>query len=186
MKIIIVCLVIALVLPTQTSFAQDHNMMDMPGMDHSKMNMSGMNHSQMRHSANPAKSISSRKAPSMVAVITPDVPHLPWTMDNGAKVFHLTAEVVKHEVLPGSSMGAAKVLTLWGYNGKVTMCVLFFTTTYLSLLLCTGTDWRFRSIWTGCHSSVSLLSNRGRLLFMTSRCTKMAPSSITLMGLCKR
>ena len=137
MKIIIVCLVIALVLPAQTSIAQDHNMMDMPGMDHSKMNMPakqqskrpaadhgkmnmpGMNHSQMRHSANPAKSISSRKAPSMVAVITPDVPHLPWTMDNGAKVFHLTAEVVKHEVLPGSRMGAAKVLTLWGYNGSV-------------------------------------------------------------------
>jgi FtsP/CotA-like multicopper oxidase with cupredoxin domain len=42
---------------------------------------------------------------------TPDVPKLPWRMDNGVKVFHLTAEVVKREFLPG------KVFDVWGYNG---------------------------------------------------------------------
>lgn len=54
-----------------------------------------------------------------VPVITPDVPHLPWTMENGVKVFHLTAEVVKREILPASAMAPAKVITVWGYNGSV-------------------------------------------------------------------
>src|SRR6266852_325754 len=34
-----------------------------------------------------------------VSVITPDVMKLPWKMENGVKVFHLTAEVVKREFL---------------------------------------------------------------------------------------
>jgi FtsP/CotA-like multicopper oxidase with cupredoxin domain len=34
-------------------------------------------------------------------------------MDNGVKVFHLAAEVVKREFLPG------KVFDVWGYNGSV-------------------------------------------------------------------
>ena len=43
-----------------------------------------------------------------VPVITPDLPKLPWTIENGVKVFHLTAEVVKREILPASGMGPAK------------------------------------------------------------------------------
>jgi FtsP/CotA-like multicopper oxidase with cupredoxin domain len=54
-----------------------------------------------------------------VPVITPDVPKLRWTMQNGVKVFHLTAEVVKQEFLPASPMGPAKVVDAWGYNGSV-------------------------------------------------------------------
>src|SRR5215831_12406401 len=37
-------------------------------------------------------------------VVTPDIPKLPWKMENGIKVFRLTAEVVKREFLPASSM----------------------------------------------------------------------------------
>src|SRR5687768_16246918 len=48
-----------------------------------------------------------------VPVETPDVPRLPFTMDNGVKVFHLTAEVVKTQLLPGKEMYG------WGYNGSV-------------------------------------------------------------------
>ncbi|MBI3950878.1 MAG: copper oxidase [Acidobacteria bacterium] len=48
-----------------------------------------------------------------VPVITPDVAKLPWTMENGVKVFHLVAEVVKREFLPG------KVFDVWGYNGSM-------------------------------------------------------------------
>jgi manganese oxidase len=44
---------------------------------------------------------------------TPDVPKLPWSMDGGVKVFHLTAEVVKTEFVPGREVYA------WGYNGSV-------------------------------------------------------------------
>jgi hypothetical protein len=54
-----------------------------------------------------------------VPVITPDLPKLPWKMENGVKVFHLTAEIVKREILPASSMGPGKTLTVWGFNGTV-------------------------------------------------------------------
>jgi FtsP/CotA-like multicopper oxidase with cupredoxin domain len=47
-----------------------------------------------------------------VPVLTPDVADLPFTMDNGVKVFHLTAEPVKQLIVPG------KTLDLWGFNGS--------------------------------------------------------------------
>ena len=37
---------------------------------------------------------------------------LPWTLDNGVKVFHLVAEPVKREFAPGM------VVNCWGYNGS--------------------------------------------------------------------
>ncbi len=42
---------------------------------------------------------------------TPDLPKLPYEIKAGVKVFHLVAEVVKREFLPGS------VFDVWGYNG---------------------------------------------------------------------
>ncbi|HEX6729443.1 MAG TPA: copper oxidase [Pyrinomonadaceae bacterium] len=50
---------------------------------------------------------------SNVLVQTPDVPKLPWTMEGGVKVFHLTAEVVKTKINPMKEMYG------WGYNGSV-------------------------------------------------------------------
>jgi hypothetical protein len=112
----------------------DHNKMNMPGMDNSKMNMPGMDHSKMQHGvsnkrpvqkvradqgAPPKKDVSKPVALRTVPVISPDIAHLPWTLVNGAKEFHLTAEIVKQEILPASGMGPAKVLTVWGYNGSV-------------------------------------------------------------------
>src|ERR1019366_122795 len=47
-----------------------------------------------------------------VSVVTPDIPSLAYTMDGGIKVFHLVAEPVKQQILPG------KVLDLWGFNGS--------------------------------------------------------------------
>jgi hypothetical protein len=46
----------------------------------------------------------------IVSVETPDVPQLPWRMAAGAKEFHLIAEPVKQELIPG------KIANLWGYN----------------------------------------------------------------------
>jgi hypothetical protein len=40
-------------------------------------------------------------------------------MENGVKVFHLTAEVVKREFLPRNRFGPAKVVDVWGYNGSM-------------------------------------------------------------------
>jgi hypothetical protein len=50
-----------------------------------------------------------RAAP--VPVVTPDLPDLPFTLDNGVKVFHLIAEPVKRQITP------TKTLDLWGFNG---------------------------------------------------------------------
>ena len=44
-------------------------------------------------------------------VQTPDISDLPFTTENGVKVFHLIAEPVKQRIMPG------KVLDLWGFNG---------------------------------------------------------------------
>lgn len=66
----------------------------------------------------PAKKETPKKtvaAPSgIVPVETPDVPKLPWTLDNGVKVFQLSAEVVKTQLLPGM-----REMIGWGYNGSV-------------------------------------------------------------------
>jgi manganese oxidase len=58
---------------------------------------------------------SSRRIPpdrdTILPVVTPDVADLPFVIDNGVKVFHLVAEPVKQELIPGKSVN------LWGYNG---------------------------------------------------------------------
>ncbi len=54
-----------------------------------------------------------------VPVITPDLPKLPFVLENGVKVFQLTAEVVECELVPASHMGPARKMNAWGYNGSV-------------------------------------------------------------------
>ena len=45
-------------------------------------------------------------------VVTPDIADLPFTTDNGVKIFHLTAEPVKQMIIPG------RIFDLWGFNGS--------------------------------------------------------------------
>ncbi|MGH9344681.1 MAG: multicopper oxidase family protein [Terriglobia bacterium] len=47
-----------------------------------------------------------------VPVQTPDLEDLPYSVDNGVKVFHLITEPVKQQLVPG------KTVDLWGYNGS--------------------------------------------------------------------
>ena len=54
-----------------------------------------------------------------VTVVTPDLPKLPFVLENGVKVFQLTAEVVECELAPASHMGPARKMNAWGYNGSV-------------------------------------------------------------------
>jgi len=54
-----------------------------------------------------------RPAAPPVPVEGPDLTKLEWTMEGGVKVFHLRAEVVKREFLPG------KVVNVWGFNGQM-------------------------------------------------------------------
>ena len=55
---------------------------------------------------------SPRRGGGRIPVETPDVPQLPWRFVDGAKEFHLIAEPVQQELIPG------KVVNLWGYNGS--------------------------------------------------------------------
>ena len=55
----------------------------------------------------------SAKDAAFLPVETPDVPKLPYELENGVKVFHLIAEPVKTEFLPGRPVDA------WGYNGSI-------------------------------------------------------------------
>jgi FtsP/CotA-like multicopper oxidase with cupredoxin domain len=48
-----------------------------------------------------------------VPLVTPDVPHLPYTLKDGVKEFHLIAEPVKQEFLPHL------VMDVWGFNGSM-------------------------------------------------------------------
>jgi hypothetical protein len=52
-------------------------------------------------------------AGGVVPVHTPDVPTLPFQMDGGVKVFHLIAQPVRTEFLPGRPVDA------WGFNGSM-------------------------------------------------------------------
>ena len=63
-------------------------------------------------SATPALSLpTAGSAPARVE--TPDVPHLPYEMDGGVKVFHLIAEPVRTTFLPGRDVDC------WGFNGSM-------------------------------------------------------------------
>jgi FtsP/CotA-like multicopper oxidase with cupredoxin domain len=51
--------------------------------------------------------------PGVVEVITPDVPKMPWRMENGVKVFQLAVEHVRTQFIPG------RIVDAWGFNGSV-------------------------------------------------------------------
>jgi FtsP/CotA-like multicopper oxidase with cupredoxin domain len=49
----------------------------------------------------------------VVPVITPDVPDMPWRLENGVKVFEIEVGHVRTEFVPG------RVVDAWGFNGSV-------------------------------------------------------------------
>jgi FtsP/CotA-like multicopper oxidase with cupredoxin domain len=53
-----------------------------------------------------------QRTDAAVPVVTPDIADLPFTIDNGVKVFHLIAEPVKQMIVPG------RTFDLWGFNGS--------------------------------------------------------------------
>ena len=72
------------------------------------MGQMDMQHGNMQHpTTNQPKS-----AGSPVPVTTLDVGDLPFTVDNGVKVFNLIAEPVKQMIVPG------RTFDLWGFNGS--------------------------------------------------------------------
>ncbi|GAC1439794.1 MAG: hypothetical protein NVSMB58_36710 [Terriglobales bacterium] len=75
-----------------------------------EMNMSqGMERMEMKKRG----SETSERGHGIPALVqTPDIPDLPFRMDGNVKEFHLIAEPVKQEIVPG------RTADLWGYNGN--------------------------------------------------------------------
>ena len=65
-----------------------------------------------RSDAQEAPNDDGRGDGAFAPVVTPNVPTLPWTLQDGVKVFRLVAEPVKREFAPGM------VVDTWGYNGS--------------------------------------------------------------------
>lgn len=86
-------------------------------------------HDHSQHSAQPPAKPAAPKGQSQVEVLnerrpylpvsTPDLPKLPYTLDNGVKVFKLNAEPVRTEFLRASKWSDARLVDAWGYNGSV-------------------------------------------------------------------
>src|SRR5262249_61649276 len=51
-------------------------------------------------------------------VHAPDLPKLPYSLEDGVKVFRLVAEPVRVEFLPKSSWSDARIVDVLGYNGN--------------------------------------------------------------------
>ena len=52
-------------------------------------------------------------AAGVVPVLTPDIPQLPWRLEDGVKVFNINVEHVRTQFIPG------RVVDAWGFNGSV-------------------------------------------------------------------
>lgn len=52
-------------------------------------------------------------APGIPAVDAPDLPKMPWRMEDGVKVFNIRTEAVRTEFVPG------RIVDAWGFNGSV-------------------------------------------------------------------
>lgn len=51
--------------------------------------------------------------PGVIPVITPDVPDMPWRLEDGVKVFEINVGHVRTEFIPG------RIVDAWGFNGSV-------------------------------------------------------------------
>ncbi len=54
-----------------------------------------------------------RLGAGVIPVVTPDVPDMPWRLENGIKVFDIEVGLVRTEFIPGRKVDA------WGFNGSV-------------------------------------------------------------------
>ena len=72
-------------------------------------NLLNAQHTPGAHSGASRETGKATGAPVMVEA--PDIPNLPYKLENGVKVFHLVAEPVRRELVPG------RVMDVWGFNG---------------------------------------------------------------------
>jgi FtsP/CotA-like multicopper oxidase with cupredoxin domain len=97
------------VLGTRTVAAQEDEQ-----SEHGKMQApagTNMDQHETQRQEETQKRLPARRS-GFLPVITPDIPDLPYKMENGVKVFHLIAEPVKRQLVP------FKMMEVWGYNGS--------------------------------------------------------------------
>ena len=64
--------------------------------------------------AEPAPPVAPHElGPGVIPVVSPDVPNMPWRLENGVKVFDIRVEHVRIELIPG------RVMDGWGFNGSI-------------------------------------------------------------------
>ena len=63
-------------------------------------------------SSNPVEPLTPQSGTAYMPVVFPNSGTLPWTMEDGVKVFRLVCEPVRREFAPGL------VVNAWGYNGE--------------------------------------------------------------------
>jgi FtsP/CotA-like multicopper oxidase with cupredoxin domain len=51
--------------------------------------------------------------PGVIPVLSPDIPDMPWRLENDVKVFDIRVEHVRTELIPG------RVMDGWGFNGSI-------------------------------------------------------------------
>lgn len=74
----------------------------------------GVEQGVARGQTKPPTTLASAKKPAFnIPVETPDLPKIPHKMVDGWKEFHLVAEPVRFEIVPG------RIVDAWGYNGSV-------------------------------------------------------------------
>ncbi len=76
-----------------------------------------LEHSHHAEPSGPSKKVSTTQTEGIkgqhLHVETPDIPKLPWKEVDGVKEFHLIAEPVRMEFVPG------RIVDVWGYNGSM-------------------------------------------------------------------
>jgi manganese oxidase len=98
---------------TQTWAGQQSSSAQYSNVQHEHIRMQHDRHEREAEVETPhSKTHQATTAPLAGLVQTPDLPDLPCQIDNGVKVFHLVAEPVKQQILPG------KTLDVWGFNGS--------------------------------------------------------------------
>ncbi len=81
--------------------------------EHGKMQEpSGSNTDHRAHMREETQQRLPAERAGFLPIVTPDIPDLPYKMENGVKVFHLIAEPVKRQLVP------FKMMEVWGYNGS--------------------------------------------------------------------
>jgi FtsP/CotA-like multicopper oxidase with cupredoxin domain len=97
----------------KTAYAQQHDHTNHSQQPNPSGQPAGVEQGVARGKTQPPTTTGQKRPAFNVPIETPDLPKLPFKMVDGWKEFHLVAEPVRFEIVPGRYVDA------WGYNGSV-------------------------------------------------------------------